>query len=378
MKIIKEIIIFFFSFIPLKNAILFESIPDFSDNSKDVFDEMIKRGINKKCKMIWLVSDKSKSFPVIKNVVYIDRKTFIHKIHFIYYRLKVKCIITCNECFKKLNKKQFSFFLTHGSPIKKIKGVYTISSDIDNFLVASNEFSEVTAYQHNMANSKAVALGYPRNDSFFIKRDLHSLFNIKFNKIIVWYPTFRQHKNGLKTGSSTVIPIIDDERNAITINDFARKNDILIVIKPHFSQDIKMFKKLNLKNIVFIDESFFTVHNINSYEFLGNCDALLTDYSSVYYDYTLCDKPIGAVWEDIEEYRDNPGFSINIDYYWAGAQKIYTVQDLMKFIENVSNGEDILKEERNRIKKLINYMSDNKNSERVVDFIISKNKWLEV
>lgn len=175
-----------------------------------------------------------------------------------------------------------------------------------------------------------------------------------------------------------MIPIIDDERNAITINDFARKNDILIVIKPHFSQDIKMFKKLNLKNIVFIDESFFTVHNINSYEFLGNCDALLTDYSSVYYDYTLCDKPIGAVWEDIEEYRDNPGFSINIDYYWAGAQKIYTVQDLMKFIENVSNGEDILKEERNRIKKLINYMSDNKNSERVVDFIISKNKWLEV
>lgn len=84
------------------------------------------------------------------------------------------------------------------------------------------------------------------------------------------------------------------------------------------------------------------------------------------------------MWEDIEEYRDNPGFSINIDYYWAGAQKIYTVQDLMKFIENVSNGEDILKEERNRIKKLINYMSDNKNSERVVDFIISKNKWLEV
>lgn len=372
----KEIIMFFFSLFPLKNAILFESVPDFSDNSKAVFDEMIKRGINKKCKMIWLVSDKFKQFPTIENVLYVDRKTFYHKIVFIYYRLRVKCIITCNENFRKLNKNQFSFFLTHGSPIKNIKGVYTISEDIDNFLVASKEFGKVMAYQHSVDISKVIALGYPRNDLLFVKRDLNNLFKKQYRKIIVWYPTFRQHKNGLKTGSSTIFPIIDDEAKAIQVNDYAHDNDVLIVIKPHFAQDIKMFKKLSLSNIFFIDDYFFESKNISSYEFIGNCDALLTDYSSVYYDYTLCNKPIGVVWEDIEEFRNNPGFSIDLDYYWKGAEKLYTVQDLLKFIQNIANEVDQLKKERNKIKKIVNYAVDNKNSERVVDFIINKNRWM--
>ena len=139
-----------------------------------------------------------------------------------------------------------------------------------------------------------------------------------------------------------------------------------------------MFKKLSLSNIFFIDDYFFESKNISSYEFIGNCDALLTDYSSVYYDYTLCNKPIGVVWEDIEEFRNNPGFSIDLDYYWKGAEKLYTVQDLLKFIQNIANEVDQLKKERNKIKKIVNYAVDNKNSERVVDFIINKNRWMGV
>ena len=37
--------------VPLKPYIFFESVPDFSDNARFVFDEMIKRGMNKKYKM---------------------------------------------------------------------------------------------------------------------------------------------------------------------------------------------------------------------------------------------------------------------------------------------------------------------------------------
>ena len=42
-----------------------------------------------------------------------------------------------------------------------------------------------------------------------------------------------------------------------------------------------------------INDSFFIDNDITSYELLAACDSMITDYSSVYFDYTLCDKPIG-------------------------------------------------------------------------------------
>ena len=100
----------------------------------------------------------------------------------------------------------------------------------------------------------------------------------------------------------------------------------------------------------------------------------MTDYSSVYYDYTLSDHPIGAVWEDIEDFRKSPGFDMDIDFWMKGAEKIYTCQDLCEFIQRIADGKDILAKERREIRDLANYSTDGKNSERVVDFIVKEAK----
>ena len=39
----------------LKNVIVFESKPDISDNTKAVFDEMLRRKLNKRYKLVWLL-----------------------------------------------------------------------------------------------------------------------------------------------------------------------------------------------------------------------------------------------------------------------------------------------------------------------------------
>ena len=49
MKFIKKIIS---SMLYTKKLMVFESVPDMSDNTKAVFDEMLKRGLNKKYKMV--------------------------------------------------------------------------------------------------------------------------------------------------------------------------------------------------------------------------------------------------------------------------------------------------------------------------------------
>lgn len=359
----------YYGLLPKKNWIVFESVPDLSDNTKAVFDEMIKRKLNKKYTFIWWVSDKNKEFPKYENTIYIDKKNIKE---YNKYINRAKVLVCCNQFLESHIKGQTSFYLTHGTALKNVVN-YRIPSKIDYNLVASTPSIPSMAKVFDADIKTFHGLGFPRNDDLTnFKFDLQKIFTTKYKKIIVWYPTFRQHKNGYKNTTTSTIPILDDHKKAIKLNDFAKEKNILIVIKPHFAQDISYITKYDLSNITFINDDFFTKNKISSYQFVGNCDALITDYSSIYFDYLLCDKPIGAAWEDIEEYKKNPGFCIDVEHYMKGAYKIYNIDDLINFVDNVSSGKDDLKKAREEICKYANYSKDGKNSKRVVDFIIDK------
>jgi len=368
-RIINKLNRTFYDILPKKNWIVFESVPDLSDNTKAVFDEMIRRKLNKKYLLIWWVSDKNKNFPQYENTIYIDTK---NEKEYYKYLKRAKVLICCNQFFTSNIKGQTSFYLTHGTALKKVVN-YSIPSTINYNLVASTESIPSMAEVFNADAKTFYGLGFPRNDELTnYKFNLQQLFKTKYKKIIVWYPTFRQHKNGYKNSKNNTIPILDDYKKAIELNKIAKEQEVLIVIKPHFAQDISYITQHNLSNLIFINDEFFIKNKISSYQFVGNCDALITDYSSIYFDFLLCDKPIAAVWEDIEEYKKNPGFCIDVDYYMKGASKIYKLPDLVKFIENVAQNIDDLKTEREEICKYANYSKDGKNSQRVVDFIIEK------
>lgn len=353
-----------------KKCIIFESCPDLSDNTKAVFDEMINRGLNKKYILVWLVFDKNKDkYPKIKNVKYINKGEKIFSL----YNMIAKCFVCCNRFLYQNNNYQKSYYLSHGMYVKCPTKYYSLPKEIDYCLSSSKDLEPLQAKALNVPKEKMVSLGFPRNDVLTKQNfDLSHFFNKKYSKYIVWYPTFRQHNSGMETGSEISVPIIWDEKQAIELNDCAKNNDVLIILKPHFAQDTTKIKSLNLSNIKFIDDDFFIVNNITSYQFLSSCDALLTDYSSVYFDYTLCDKPIGLVWEDYDDYEKNPGFAIDMDYYMSGGFKIYNLNDFKNFILEVSSENDSLKEQRCEIAKISNYSDDGQSSKRVVDFIIEK------
>lgn len=371
-KVVKIIISKILRSLPLKNVILFESAPDFSDNTKAVYDEMIRRGLNYKYGFVWLTTNNYNSNLVGKNVKIINTKSRIGGIRSKYFRARSKVIVCCNHFIQKEDQRIVSFYLTHGTPIKSVRSYYTIPESIDCCIVSSNGVAHIYSHEFNYPREKIIPLGFPRNDELYANVNIKGALQTDCGKVIVWYPTFRQTQKGSKTASSHALPVIHNAEAAKRLNEVAVKNNTLIVLKPHFAQDLSYIKDLGLSNIRFIDDSFFTEHDISSYEFVGSCDALITDYSSIYYDFTLCDKPIAAIWEDIEEYKQNPGLIDNYEYYMKGAEKIYTADELEKFISDVANGIDNLKEERNEIKNLANYSTDGKNSERVVDFIIEK------
>lgn len=368
-KIVKQLLRKIARIMPAGKYIMFESVPNFSDSPKAVFDEMITRGYDKKYKFVWWLYNND--LPTLKppNTVYINDKNVLK---FWWYVLRSKCLISCNRFLGSYTNSQTSVYITHGTPIKDMRGGYCMPSNVDYAIVTTDHIKPILARQLHADPSKFYALGYPRNDMLHQTCDLSVCFPGNYKKIIVWYPTFRQHKNGNVTGTKNALPIIHNSQQAFSLNETAKALKVLLVVKLHFAQDVSYIKEYDFSNIKFIDDAFYTKHRVSSYGFVGSCDALITDYSSIYYDYLLCNKPVAVVWEDVAEYRQNPGFSVDVDYYVKGAEKIYNLSDFEHFIRNVANNVDELAEERAEINQLVNFSTDNKNSARVVDFIVEK------
>ena len=367
-RIIKRILCFL---LPLRKIIVFESVPAFSDNTRAVFDEMIRRGVNKKYKMVWFSITDDKMQENIENVDFVNTEKDIKKVR--YYKLFSRALISCNCFVRPRKKRQFSIYLSHGTGIKSTRNHYNVPAEIDRCLVAGEGAKKLMAYEFRYDENKIISLGFPRNDALTNStKDVKSILQTSCDKVVVWYPTFRQHKSDSIVGAKSGVPIIHNTESAFELNEKAKELNILIVLKPHFAQDLAYIKDLGLSNIRFIDDEFYVKNKISSYEFVGGCDSLISDYSSVYYDYTLCDKPIGVIWEDIEEYKQAHGLVDNYEYYLKGAEKIYTLSDFTQFLERVSNGEDALRDERREIRDKMNYSTDGRNSERVVDYILSQ------
>ena len=362
--------------LPIEKVILFESVPDLSDNSKAVFDEMVRLGVNKEYQLIWLIrGDINRVSISIDNVKFVSAKgeTFRERMRVARLEYTSACLISCNYFLSTRRKGQVSFYLTHGSPIKSVKKYYTFPNNIDYCMVASENMVDVMSYEMNADKSKLVALGYPRNDAFYGPDvDLNTMLKRQYAKVIVWYPTYRQHAAGGSKLTQNALPIIHDQEKANALNEFACQNNVMIVVKPHFAQNLSYITDLGLSNIVFIDDSFFGNNEISSYQFVKSCDALITDYSSIYYDYTLCDKPIGLIWEDYDEYKNNVGFAVDMNEYMKGAEKIYSLEDFKRFISDLASERDRKKFDRNEIKSIVNFLDDGKNSERVTRFVLDK------
>lgn len=364
-----------------KDVILFESLPLYSDNTKYVYDEIIKRESFKDYKFFWLLSEymKINREDIPKGIQVLGTtaddsvlKRFFNRIKRTYYEAVAKVIIVCNEYPNLKNPRAYCIDLSHGTAMKDCSNHYNMPNYIDVSMCISSYLLKYDAHNNNCSEDKLMPLGFARNDDLFgEKNDLNKVFNKKFSKSIYWMPTYRQHKLG-DSYSSISFPIIYNEEIAQEINACAKANDVLIICKPHPVQDLSSIAQVKLSNLLFIDNEFFLKNNITNYELLRSVDSLITDYSSVYYDYLLCDKPIGLCWDDFEEYNQNEGFVIDTDVIFAGGEKIYNAKEFCDFLIRIANGQDNLKTERAKITELCHDHRDNQSTNRIVDFIEEK------
>lgn len=360
--------------VPLKKVILLESNPEMGCNTMPVYEEFVRRGINKNYKIIWLVNDKSiyKNY-AIKNVSFINYKpvTVAEKIYYIWVMFSSKCLVFSNRFQYKRWKNQIVINLMHGMPIKSSAG-YVEHDTLDYLITSGERFHHVLSEILDVPLNKIKSLGYPRTDVLRTRSGCAEAMGLSgFSKIIIWMPTFRKHKNGIVDGdvSSYGVPLIYTNEDLRSIDLLLRDMNMVLVIKLHPAQDTTGLSQINASNIRFVTDGDINRKGFSLYEFMADTDALITDYSSVYYDYLLTDKPIGLIIDDIEDYNKNRGIVIDYKEVVKG-HYIYQLLDLYEFLLNTGKDYDPYLNNRLQTKNLYCDFDDFKSTERVVDFIL--------
>ena len=81
-------------------------------------------------------------------------------------------------------------------------------------------------------------------------------------------------------------------------------------------------------------------------------DGLITDYSSIGFDFLLVDKPIGFTLDDYEKYKNSRGFVFENPLEYMPGNHIYSLSDLLEFIKNVAEQKDEYKEDRAKVRSI--------------------------
>lgn len=267
-------------------------------------------------------------------------------------------------------KNQFVIDTMHGSPLKKIgyrgrskfEKLWEYEKTFSHILCQSEFFKRIIQECFGANDEQCVILGYPRNDVIFKgKKVIHRLGiqQQEFKKITLWMPTHRSYGD---------LPVINDE-NITDFDEFLRQNNMLLIIKPHPNQASLDFLHKKYNNIVILWNEDLNKADIELYQLFHDVDALMTDYSSVYFDFLLTLKPIGFAIGDLELYRERQGFVVSAPLDLMPGAKIHSIGDLLQFFRDLVEENDDYYEQRKRINDLANKFQDGNSSKRLAEFL---------
>ena len=232
--------------------------------------------------------------------------------------------------------------------------------------MSSHYFDDIAKKYYGVKEKNIAICGQPRTDVMFKNNPIYKELK-KYKKIVIWMPTFR--KSTLMGYSNTsrdlVIPILNSD-DFKDINDWLGKKGVCVLVKLHPMQDISSFENLNLSNLYLLSHLEFVAKGWDLYRLIGQSDALITDYSSVFYDFMLLNRPMAFTVDDYDDYKDNRGFAVQDPDYLTPGYKIKTKADFKNFIVDIENGIDKFEEPRKEVNKLVNTFNDGKQCERVL------------
>ena len=354
-----------------ENKILFTSSPDFSDNSKILYEYICCNKPKYICR--WIVGENKGS--------YSDKTVFVEgrsKYHSGYTMRALKEIAASKYIFfthsspvYELGKRkgQIVINLWHGCGYKnRTSNVPWISKNpFDYVLVPGPVFIDAKSRFFGCSSEQVLPIGYPRYDLFYKESkeavDFADVLKQGNQKLVLWMPTYRKTISGIfdveKIEGYFELPILKSEEELERLNAFCKQQQIMLCIKRHPQQIKYQCEDMKLSNVVFLSNEDFDKNNTEIYSFLQYINGLITDYSSIAIDYILLDKPMAFTLNDMEDYRDAQGFVFDDPLTYMPGHHLYNYDDVISFLTDIQTNKDIYRSNRTEIFKEVHNTCEN-------------------
>lgn len=365
-----------------ENLIMFEANlgKNYTGNPKYLYEYMLRNPKYSNFKFVWTYPD-TESTKIPGNPILAERGSS----EYFYYLAKAKYWVN-NILFPVKAKRKETVYLQtwHGTPLKKLGfdiecegpekqafgNLYKESQNWD-YLLTDNDYGEEKLVNAFRFKKQVIKEGYPINDIFYNEelnsaareRLLSQYSAINGKKVILYAPTWRDLQGDYVRGYDFSLPF-----------DLAQ-------LHKNFSDEYVVLLKLHhlIADNLVIDDVYkdFLINVSNEediMELLCITDVLITDYSSVFYDFASAKKPILFYMYDLEEYiNETRGLYVGIDT--LPGPILSNSDELTDAISNIESYDYAHSEKlQNFCDKMAKYCNGH-SCEKVLDIVLKEEKY---
>lgn len=358
----------------VKKAVFFESFHSkfYSGQPKYIYEKMLDLGLGDTFEYVWAYNGELE-IPGSPMIVPRGSRNYNEILGASDY-----WITNLSFPFLKPNEETVYLQTTHGTPYKHMgsdiesddenitRGRVIIESGTWNYLLSPNDFSKDVFKRSFEYDGPVINVGYPANDIFYqdtsIKqKEIKEKLNLNPNKKIILYcPTFRDYDV--------------DEENRKKISLFVDLENLYENLGEEYLFLMRLHYSIS-KNLVLSDEMKDIIIDLSDYDDVADLylisDILITDYSSVFFDFAHSKKPILFFVPDFEAYSSFRGLYSEVKEILPGPE-IYTNEELVDCIKNISSIEKEYEEIYNQFYDKFCGLGHGTASEEVIDIVFGE------
>ncbi len=360
-----------------KNLIMFESFlgKQYSCNPRAIYEYLQKH--HPEFKMYWSVDRRHTKVFKDKDIPYIRR----FSVKWLFSMASARYWVTNSRMPLWIPKPKHTIYLQtwHGTPLKRLavdmdevhmpgtttkkyKRNFIKESSNWDYLISPNRYSTEIFRRAFQFDRRMIESGYPRNDYLYVSNNEKTINTLKTKyglpldkKIILYAPTWRDNQFYGKGRYKFDLALDLQHMREILGNDY------IVILRMHYL----VAENFDLTPYEGFAYDFSTHEDIRDLYLIS--DILVTDYSSVFFDFANLKRPMIFYVYDIDTYRDKlRGFYFDFENKAPGPL-VKTTEEVIQTIQALEKTDKPLSESFDAFYDKFCYLESGQSTKRVVD-----------